>query len=478
VEGGTGGEGTAGAQAAGGGGVSSSVCASDSECEGSKTCVGAPGKVCVARCPTTCNSRYAGCASNGTCLPPLALDAECTDTHECALGLRCDTTGEVKRCVPQSTYEGPCTTLEDCIPGLICRPEHICAPDDSWSGQCSPAECPLEEGCTIDGCHAGEYCHHEFVRGEEEYVCRSFPPGTEGAFCHFQWDPDPCRYGLTCHPYQMCTARPKVGQSCTVLGFSIPCERGAFCSSLDLTCHPAPALGEHCVEDDDIQVGTTDYAVVTCPAGSFCDYVGTETCISNIPVGQPCNGQRTCADGGFCNVAGTCAAPAVIGASCEDINGLSGTCVDGYCSSIDHLCKPPIADGESCACAGPCTTGCMAGSFCNSGFCQKRIVPSEGESCVREQEADVSSLSCLDGWCCKIGQSCSFLKKCESVPVGIGHACRRLDESSAPCVEGAYCGNDGYCHAYTADHEGCDGESTCSPGTGCMDGVINGLCAE
>ncbi len=287
------------------------TCSDVLECRPGTVCV-KPGGVCLGTCSSWPREGDAcgfgcgpdlRCTSQGTCAPPLPVDAPCRASAECEPDLIC-----LGTCRPRRALGEPCQwdpdRLSPCAPGLACD----VAPwvQGAW-GQCVT---PRPSGAR---CHYHWSCGPGLVCADMDWS--AFPsaaPG-EGA-CR---EPDLEHANCPFTPYAH-----YVGDQCGA---------GLACSAISKTCEHLPAQGETCTPSTQDCAG---FQLACRPSGS----TDTGLCAGPVEVGGRCvfvlDGARTievpCATGA-CDVAGsgTCRPPSrSTGAPCTR----DGECLSGRCA--------------------------------------------------------------------------------------------------------------------------------------------------
>jgi len=315
---------------------------------------------------------------------------------DCAAGSKC-----MSACLPAAFCAAPCTGAADCTDA-----EWDCFPVGGGATYCLP-DPDLQGQCTLDlDCPAGQICDLFLSFDGDKVVTKCNPAqgATMGAKCAVD---DTCALGICWKgPGQSGTC----GATCTE-DADCACDGGA-CSK-DLLCMPivfglgagvgsAPLCweGTRCADNDECIVAMDTLAAECAPTwrhvsieevctvpgngaglgpGAMCQFnddCAAKLCLQNvcytpIPAGSKCG---SCKVGeSWCN------------ASC-----VSGTCMDGRCTSV---CS------DDTACNKQATgTVCVSHEFQVSGGVDHAPVCISGPRCASDSECKPGSLCCgIDG---------------------------------------------------------------------------------
>jgi hypothetical protein len=390
--------------------------------------------------------------NNGTCTGfPIncdcLTDADCAPLEDgdlCNGTLLCDTSS-----LPYQCTISPTTILE--CPAPLPGPDAGClaASCDGATGDCSfvPANnaYPCDDGIP---CTVGDHC--------EDGIC----VGGVSVSCD---DGNPCTAD-TCDDTDGCAHTPQPG----------PCDDNNACTIGDI-CSSGSCIYLELADCSDATPCTTD----TCDPKSGCLHTNnTNPCDDGDPCtgGDSClNGTClagtavTCNDGNPCTVdscagdGGCIHTPA--DKACNDGNmcTLGDECVDGTCTGLGGLLN--------CNDDNPCTTdscdplvGCL--HTLNDAPCSDDDVCTIKDHCHLGACISSGSLACGDGNPCT-ADSCNPLSGCEHVPQ-VGEC-----NDSNPCTEGDHCAA-GWCtftqFAVCDDGLVCNGQEICDPKDGCVEG--------
>ncbi|MEZ4451476.1 MAG: hypothetical protein R3B09_18545 [Nannocystaceae bacterium] len=159
-----------------------------------------------------------------------------------------------------------------------------------------------------------------------------------------------------------------------------------------------------------------------------------------LPPEAECLDTRECGPGSRCGFDPTCVA--------------ADACCPGHCRYLGEADPPKI--GEAC------TGECIAGSFCEGGFCVS--LRGEGGPCDYDGE-------CAPPGFCDYDEGGSHCR--HAVPTG--DSCRPESGDSLPCLHADdYCAQDGRCRPRGRPGDECEYYDGCIGYTSC----VNGVCTE
>jgi len=452
---------------------------------------------------------------NDRCVECLG-DAWCNDGILCNGVETCDTVAGV--CVP-GTPACPddgisCTTticLED--DGIVCVHEDNCLDDEIYCNGYEFCD-PISDSCVSSGdpctppqkcdepntrcvicttnaqCNDGMYCNGEETCNTLDGVC---VPGTppcadDGVVC----TTTVCIESTdTCTHVDNCTDDTLY---CTGTEFCDPISNG--CVSTGDPCTPP----QKCDEPNDRCVFCTTHA--QCNDGDFCN--GEETCdVPNgtcLPGTPPCPSDAVVCTIELCNESTNMCEQVLDHASCQDALFCNGVefcdpildCEDGAdpCGSDGIPCTADSCDETLDACIHtPDNTVCDDGLFCNGPEVCDPEVPggcADGPDPCYSDGIDCTTEVCLedidkcrhvpDDDYCNDGNFCDGVEICDPVfgcvdtvpacpPDSIDCTVDFCNETTDMCEhnpDDAFCNNLLYC----------DGEETCDPLLGCVDGSL------
>ncbi len=491
------------------------ACTVDSCDEAGDSCTHAP-QASLCADGNACNGEER-CDSVAGCLPGPGL--ECGDGNPCTAD-GCD---PVSGCRNTAVTNGTacadgtvCNGAENCQAGLcvagtplVCSDGNVCTADqcDPASGCSHPAVANGTPCPDADRCDGAETCQAGTCAAAAPLACN------DGRFCNGIETCDPatgCVRGVEpCDDSVDCTVDLciEATDSCSFQADDLACLDGSFCNGLE-RCDPQ----DDCVNPgppscDDGIACTTDScnpldddcvhapADATCDDGNRCN--GAETCV----VGAGCQpgAAPMCDDSLFCNGAETCnpaagcqpAPPPCDDAiactvdACNEATDLcghspdDGACRDGaFCNGAERCdaftgCQapPPVDCDDGIACT---TDTCNeSGDFCdhvpNPAPCQDGNLCNGAETCNPATGCQAgAALVCSDSFFCNGAETCDVTLGCRS--------------GTPPCSDGVACTVD-QCNEVLdscnriVDHGACDdglfcnGAESCSPTSGCEDGI-------
>ncbi len=386
----------------------------------------------------------------------------------------------------------PCTSPDECVPGQGCS--HQAVADNSpcdlipgiteicLDGQCvapcdTDADCRDFIDCTYDYCdESSGYCRHEsrsdicddgqWCNGVEIcdvlFGCRNGDP--IDCADPFNCTADACdelndrcvheSRDLLCDDFNLCTADVcRAGEGCVFLPVEGSCDDGDPCTLLDrcsggvcgasgvrLVCEDGnPCTYERCVAG----VGcVSEYASGSCDDGQFC--TDPDICIEGVCVGEPrdCDDGQTCTGDEICTEEEGCVSNGDI--SCDD--GVA--CTQDHCADDLFGCEfTPIH--ERCEDNNPCTIE----DLCTLEGCTY-VLAEDNTGCGNNL---LGPMVCLDGYC---AAKCNNDNDCDDEIDCTEDTC---NTAIGRCVHTAV---DDRCF----DTNWCDGEESCHPTLGCLDG--------
>lgn len=303
----------------------------------------------------------------------------CYRDQDCGATEHCIGSAQREVCVPEQSV---CYGDSDCESSSFC--DGYCRPAPRSDEQCSPlARCGRGDDGTLLTCVLGICTAGSADRCGSDRDCGS------GTFCSRDSNSSP----LTC------AAPSALGESCATKS----CASGLACL---MSLPPDPrAIQYTCVKPTGCFVGppeTVDRtrAVISCPAGSYCDRQVDGACQPGLDIGETCSPlppsvpfespvYPACRVGAFCK-------------RLSEGAGDPGVCVAS--PGIDERCaRPPesAAPGDP-VCLDDANRGCSpcaSGLTCHEGYC--RTIAQAGEDCSRRSCAD--GLGCArvpaDGTC-------------------------------------------------------------------------------
>lgn len=307
-----------------------------------------------------------------------------------------------------------------------------------------------------DDCAAGLYCRDE--RYDEEVdvvVCAACEPLLgEGETCQLYSGSSGCGAGLHCQQDPetgagRCEALRADGVECSA---PEQCESG-FCG--DGACSSGGREGDPC----ETRAGCRWEEELACIAGA---------CASPLEMGASCGDASECRSWTCDPVDGRCGL--ADGSSCFD----SPTCRSGFCDRAARDCAQPRANGEACTAEAP--EGCESG-YCDpaSSFCAPAPPPlPEGSACESAARCEeglacdtVCYMPCDPDGSCPEGRYCGYSGRTGCLPLGDhGAGC----ESDEECLSG-FCSDAELCAERPAIGDPCTGYMDCFPAGYCSSGV-------
>ena len=424
------------------------ACAVDADCVAGLTCVNAEdGGYCTLGCnadfpcPTgsTCYVVDESVPDQGACL------TDCASDEACPMGQACFATG--------GPLGGACFLSE-------CRVDADCAANALVDAVCEAGQCVQTNGCDLatgEGCADGLQCWNAQGTG----VCLAGCSIFEGPRCPGMQRCVPVSVDGT--GYCTDAGAAGLGDAC---GLTDDCGDGLFCLDDGVGNRSCRTLCNVTTPGD------------TC-GNDVCTSLGGDVGVCIVDCTSDCNaGDTRCGGGGV----------EACGQSDDDLclEWLPGVrCGAGEsCSELSGACEPACRNDVDCA--NP-----LVPSRCVQGACQVESAcdPSTGMGCVAPDQCFLATNNgdgvCLET-CDPLGNACAGGERClifggsgycgRAGNVPAGGAC----ESSADCVAGAGCFDDGVgVRCYTL----CDFEAgaACAAGAACTDLGIDGrlgVCVE
>ena len=154
----------------------------------------------------------------------------------------------------------------------------------------------------------------------------------------------------SCSPELVCDGTCKVPSAA---GGTCPCQPSAWCGSGSV-CAARQTSGA-CNPSNGEQ----------CALGYVCaGATGSETCQPYVGLGGSCAASDVLCGPGYVCTAGTCASYPTLGQAC------TGICLGSYCDLVGtQTCLAPKNLGASCLFATECASGACSGSFPTAGVC-------------------------------------------------------------------------------------------------------------
>ncbi|PIK41162.1 hypothetical protein BSL78_21986 [Apostichopus japonicus] len=444
-----------------------------------------------------------------------SVQGECSDRYYCpegsssrtevicTTGNYCPQGSDVPTACPEGTFN-PYLGLNDtsqctpCTPGSYCETQGLSAPTDICDegyycpeGQNSsrPEDypCPVAHYCPLNSseplpCQNGTYMNHTHAA-----VCDICPAGwycleglitdscPEGYYCPdgtgIDWQPCPrgtfnnetglqeesqckdCLGGYYCDQLHMTDVNG-------------PCDPGYYCEyrvdrakpsgDFNATCQlPGDQTGPGDVCPEGHYCPTGSDQPILCPAGSYANQTGLETCLQ-CPEGYYCTEgsviyhDKPCPEGHFCP-AGTqsefenpCPAGTFYNTTmASDVNDCL-PCTCGFYCELDGLPEPTGYCAPGWYCNGSSTSNttttdggiCQEGTYCPEGSCLPTLCD-PGTYCQTDG-LDSPTGNCSAGYYCVLGASSPAPNDTTGAVCPVGHYCPEGSEAQMPCPTGYF----------------------------------------
>ncbi|MBS1121877.1 MAG: Tryptophan synthase alpha chain [Deltaproteobacteria bacterium] len=209
--------------------------------------------------PRACTQMFSGTLDDDA---PCSLDEECS-SGTCSIPvcpeLCC--TGTCREVRPIAKVDEPCELDLDCVPDTFCGKDLACHPLVAEGGLCDDdRECDYHLGCIGPS---------DLMAGN----CRALP--LVGESCPYLRCAE---LGAVCDASHVCVAVGLPGAPCTS---GDDCSPVARCDADAGVCTEVPRLGEACT--------------FACAGESFCDVMGSQTCVAPRADTEPCFSDFECA---------------------------------------------------------------------------------------------------------------------------------------------------------------------------------------
>ncbi|PIK35709.1 hypothetical protein BSL78_27465 [Apostichopus japonicus] len=468
-------------------------------------------------CPPGTFGGTEGLHNTSSCTPCLAgyycenygldsVQGECSDRYYCpegsssrtevicTTGNYCPLGSDVPTACPEGTFN-PYLGLNDtsqctpCTPGSYCETQGLSAPTDICDegyycpeGQNSsrPEDypCPVAHYCPLNSseplpCQNGTYMNHTHAAVCD--ICRLDDSCPEGYYCPdgtgIDWQSCPrgtfnnetglqeesqckdCLGGYYCDQLHMTD----------VTG---PCDPGYYCEyrvdrakpsgDFNATCQlPGDQTGPGDVCPEGHYCPTGSDQPILCPAGSYANQTGLETCLQ-CPEGYYCTEgsviyhDKPCPEGHFCP-AGTqsefenpCPAGTFYNTTmASDVNDCL-PCTCGFYCELDGLPEPTGYCAPGWYCNGSSTSNtttteggiCQEGTYCPEGSCLPTLCD-PGTYCQTDG-LDSPTGNCSAGYYCVLGASSPAPNDTTGAVCRVGHYCPEGSEAQMPCPTGYF----------------------------------------
>lgn len=408
--------------------------------------------------------------SLGMCVnAPLPVNTTCTPSDMCALQSRCDGSGT---CVVYErmpcTFQEPCRVSEGCNPitggcastvladGTPCVPNDPCAgPATCQSGMCAYS---LTMNCSA---YEEQFCSQLFScnrqtgecqgYGDAPHACDDGHSCTLGDRCAvngtcLSGEYDACEftvYDEQCQ-YVVCTEDDDDNVGCAVNDYAdnTTCSTGIAtgpCSGDDVclsgACTRMYAAGELCRTADDSGCDADDYCM---PFNDYCLYDDKQ------PDGTGCDSTF------YCYITGKCLEGECVGDEERDCSDYDSPCTIGVCDETSAQCTAVNAPA-SLGCMDP-DLPCVEHSGCYYGYCLPYYAPiavpcTDDDACTTTDHCSGVDGVCVPGApvdCTPFESSCSTAAcdsmsgECDVTAINEGVACN---------ADSNYCTTNDTCHS-------------------------------
>ena len=366
---------------------------------------------------TTCKACTGGnfCDRTG-----MIAQTQCPAGYYCAAGAQ---NGQANICQPGYFCPAGSTTPTACTAGFYCSDYGLSAPNgaclagyyclsgaktgnptDGTTGNICPEGYYCPNGLDKTACGIGKY--NQLRGSEASSDCLDCPAGSV------------CTTSALPYPLTTCAA----GSYCAPGAAAVSCQIGYMC--------PAGAVGQTLCMPGTYQDVAGQAVCKTCPAGSYCNYVGAITVATTCPAGYYCPSGTAdylsfpCPVGTFNSGTGLSdssqCTSCTVGSYCllKGLTAVSGTCTNGYeCPVGSQL---PSVDANMCPknfyCAAGVKTACSASQYTYGT--------------VIGASATTHCMNCLPGFLCPTHDT--SIGNCPA-----GSYC--VDGVQTTCPAGSYC---------------------------------------
>lgn len=206
-----------------------------------------------------------------------------------------------------------------------------------------------------------------------------------------------------------------------------------------------------------------------CQEGKICNTGGV--CVVGCRTDGDCRAGFSCGSDNECTLSTECTSNADCSGSICDFRGTcvaqpSGACqTDADCSG-DDVCVEGFCRARSAVCQF--NSDCGAGRACLNNRCS--VVCGGGASCGPAE-------ACVDGFCAPVAGECAMSDDCGPNRHCVDGRCFADCSGGGSCTEtGSLCSDDDFCRPDIFPKPFCTGDTECSLGAVCRDGVCRTPC--